>query len=504
MSICKNSNNFPCVGAKSRDSSCETSARDFYITTTIPYVNARPHIGHAQEFIYADSIARLCLSLGHRVVLQSGTDENAFKNVLAAKQAGEATISFVDRHSLAFQTLLRSLKLSSHTFVRTSLEPHRKGVELFWQRLKPEDLYEKSYQGLYCIGCEDFLTEQELNDGLCPDHKTSPQPVAERNLFFRLSRYQSQLEHLIASDQIRIVPAFRKNEVLQFIRRGLHDISLTRAATRSEHWGIRVPERPDQIIYVWIEALVNYLSGQGFGSHDSWQNIWSEKTHKVHVIGKNVWKFHAVYWPALLLSAKLPLPNDIVIHGFLTSEGQKISKSLGNSIDPQDLIERHGVDSLRHYLLHGLSVFHDSDFSESRLSLLYEQDLANRLGNLVSRLIALRNRAGITLTPNYSSNELWDTKNAALSSYALSECTAQAWALIDSINRAINEQRPWEWLKSTDSRRLAEHLQIWFDQLRAATELLACVLPQAAERVSAVLSSPLETTVSPLFPRRIR
>lgn len=364
-----------------------------YVTTTIPYVNAPPHVGHALELVQADAVARYSRLTGSETVFQTGTDENAFKNVEAARSRGIPTQQLVDENSQAFRDLCRALGTSHDSFIRTTEDRHRRGVFEFWRRLGPRDVYKAKYRGLYCPGCEDFYLERDLVDGRCPDHRTRPSVVEEENYFFRLSAYQAEIDELLESDRLRIIPRKRKNEVLAFVRRGLDDFSISREAARAGGWGIPVPGDPTHVIYVWVDALMNYLSGLGFGCEEGWHDFWNEGTRKVHVIGKNVWKFHAVYWPALLLSAGLPLPDEIVVHGFLTVDGQKISKSLGNAIAASEYVQTYGQDAVRHYLLKAVPPFEDGDFSGQRLAELYTQDLANGIGNLLSRLTALGERA---------------------------------------------------------------------------------------------------------------
>ncbi len=432
--------------------------KTIFVTTSIPYVNSRPHVGHAQEFIVADCIARIYRSLQFEVTFQSGTDENAFKNVVAAANEGISVQELVDKNAAIFRTLLNKLDISIDTFIRTTEPRHRRGVELFWSLIKKDDLHTQSYDGLYCIGCEDFFLQKGLVDGLCPDHKTPPEPVSEQNVFFRLSRYQSVLEELILSDQIKIVPASRKNEALGFIRQGLQDISLTRAKARSGGWGIPAPGHDDQVIYVWIDALINYLTGQGFGEGSDWQKVWNKDSKKIHVIGKNVWKFHAIYWPALLLSAGLPLPNEIVVHGFLTNNGIKISKSLGNAIDPLAVVEEFGSDPIRHLLLSQTPIFGDSDFSIERLGKIYSGDLANKLGNLFSRLLALCEKAHFQ--SKASSLKTWDLSQY-LDDYSLQDISQIGWTEIDKLNAEINQKRPWELLNGDDKAELHQLLEDW-------------------------------------------
>ena len=363
--------------------------RKIYVTTSIPYVNAAPHVGFALELAQADAIARFHRLCGREVRFQTGTDENAIKNVLAAAEQNLTTQELVDRNSQRYRGLLTALHISADEFIRTTEARHRRGVHALWQSLRDGDIYRRTYRGLYCTGCEDFYLEKDLAGGCCPEHGTRPVEVAEENYFFRLSAYQRQIEELLESRRLRVVPETRRNEVLSFVRRGLADISVSRPAGRTGSWGIHVPGDDSQVVYVWIDALVNYISGLGLGSGDDWRPWWSDDVEKIHVIGKNVWKFHAIYWPALLLSAGLPLPNEIVVHGFLTAEGRKIGKSLGNAVDPFGCIETFGADAVRYYLLRAIPPFDDGDFSPVRLHHLYNTDLANGLGNLVSRLTTL-------------------------------------------------------------------------------------------------------------------
>lgn len=455
--------------------------KSIFITTTIPYVNSKPHVGHAQEFVLADCIARCYRSLGHKVSFQTGTDENAFKNVLAANAAGLSPQEFVDRNAAVFRTLIEELEISVDCFIRTTESRHRRGVEEFWSRLKPEDLYQKSYTGLYCVGCEDFYLEKDLVNGLCPDHRIRPELVEEENVFFKLSAYQAELERLIASDEIRIFPESRKNEALGFLRLGLQDISLTRASARSAGWGIPVPGKQDQVIYVWIDALINYLTGQGFGAGKDWQDVWNKDVRKIHVIGKNVWKFHAVYWPALLLSAGLPLPNEIVVHGFLTNNGVKISKSLGNTIDPIDLAQRFGADAVRHLLLTYTPLFSDSDFSTERVGGVYNKDLAHKLGNLFSRLLSLCEK-GDFRPCDFESPARQELERLVLN-YEIQDVSVTLWRQIEALNAEINQRRPWELIKTGEIADLHRLLGGWCHRLHAVARLLEPFIPSGAAKV---------------------
>ena len=330
-----------------------TGAR-WYITTSIPYVNAQPHIGHALEMIQADTLARYHRLCGDEVRLQSGADENALKNVQAAQQLGLSTAELVAQNAARFAALEETLSLSLDDFIRTSVEArHHLGVAQIWRACAAHgDIYRKSYEGLYCVGCELFYSEAELVDGRCPIHGTTPEVVAEENYFFRLSRYGNALAALIGDDRLRIVPESRKNEMLSFIERGLEDFSISRSAARANGWGIPVPDDPGQVIYVWFDALVNYITGPGYATDAAaYQRFWCDGTERLHIIGKDITRFHAIYWPAMLLSAGLPLPTTILVHGFINADGRKMSKTTGNVIDPVALVDAWGVDALRYYLL---------------------------------------------------------------------------------------------------------------------------------------------------------
>jgi methionyl-tRNA synthetase len=381
-----------------------TSQR-IYLSTTIPYVNSRAHIGHALELVQADVLARHHRRLGDEVRLQSGTDDNSLKNVLAAEAEQISTRELVNRNASEFAGLREHLSLSFDDFIRTSSDPrHQPGVERLWRACAASgDLYRKTYEGLYCVGCEQFYTEAELDDANCPDHGTPPQLVAEENWFFRLSKYADRLHEEISSGRLRIEPASRRNEVLAFIAGGLADFSASRSVRRARGWGIEVPGDPTQVIYVWWDALGNYITALNYGAAGArsadYQRWWAGADQRTHVVGKGVLRFHAVYWPAILLSAGQPLPTEIFVHDYLTIDGRKISKSAparnaalsgaATSSDPVALASAYGPDALRWWLLREVPRVGDTDFTVAKLVARANDDLANGLGNLVSRVVAL-------------------------------------------------------------------------------------------------------------------
>ena len=476
-------------------------SKRYFITTTIPYVNAPPHIGFALELLQADVIARYRRLRGADVRLQTGTDENAFKNVLSARARGVPVEHLVDENAARFRSLAKVLDISIDQFLRTTSGVHRNAVSAFLTRLRSGDLYRQSYEGLYCAGCEDFYLAGDLENGRCPEHNVAPIAVAEENVFFRLSRYQSALRDLVTSRRLRIVPESRAIEVLRFIERGLVDISISRDAGRSEGWGIPFPDDSSQVVYVWIDALINYLSGLGYPDGERVAEHWRDAT-KIHFIGKNVWKFHAVYWPALLLSAGLSLPDQIVVHGFLTNEGRKISKSSGDAVDPADYVRRVGADGVRYFLLGHVRPFEDCDFSVERLEAAYEADLANGLGNLVSRTTALCEAAGVA---GSSASGPWAAPadyHEHLGAFRFDLALAPIWSEITRLNREIAATKPWEDVKAGRLTTAQAKLLPVVDRLAAVGYWLAPFLPSTSQAIREQLSQTLIRKGRPLFPRR--
>lgn len=436
----------------------DAGTRRWYGTTAIPYVNARPHIGFALELALTDALARFHRLRGEDVRFLTGTDDNSLKNVQAAEREGLTPRELVDRNTTYFVDLESRLRISNDDFIRTSAEErHADGVRRLWEAcVRSGDIYTKPYRGLYCVGCEQFYTEDELVDGLCPEHLTRPDVVEEENYFFRLSRYGEQLAALVESDALRIVPQSRKNEVLSFIRHGLEDFSVSRSQARARGWGIPVPGDPDQVMYVWFDALGNYISALGYAGNDErYTRYWVENPHRVHVIGKGIVRFHAIYWPAMLLSAGVPLPTEVFVHGYVTVEGQKIGKALGNAIDPVELIEAYGVDALRYYLLREIPATDDGDFSRERFLGAYNSDLANKLGNLLNRAVSMVGRYFEGVAPSPGAVEAADEPliataqglrarvDAAMERFAPHETLAAIWELVDAANKYVEETAPW-------------------------------------------------------------
>jgi methionyl-tRNA synthetase len=408
------------------------------ITTTIPYVNARPHIGFLLELVQADVLARHHRRRGKPVRLQTGTDDNSLKNVLAAQAAGVPVTELVDRNAAAFTALHDPYALRFDDVVHTGSDPrHRAGVERLWHACA-HDLYRRHYEGDYCVGCERFFTAAELVGGRCPEHDEPPERVAEHNWFFRLSRYAAPLRQAIEDGTLRIHPAQRRNEVLAFLAGGLDDISVSRDTARARGWGIPVPGDPGQVVYVWWDALGNYVTGPG-------EAAWRAEPRRIHLLGKGVIRFHAVYWPALLLSAGLPLPTDLVVHDYLTVDGRKISKSGTSAAAPAELAERFGADAVRWWLLRDVPRVGDTDFTVERLAARADTELANGIGNLVHRVASMVHRYHDRVVPT-GGTELpfgHGEVDAALDAFDFRRATNVVWDFVTRANRYVNETRPW-------------------------------------------------------------
>jgi methionyl-tRNA synthetase len=491
------------------DHSPSSPSAPFYVSTAIPYVNAPPHIGFAFEALLADVLARYRRLCGDDVRFQSGTDDNSLKNVRAAEREGVSTEALVARHTHSFAALPAALGLSYDDFVRTSVDPrHRAGVEALWRACAAAgDLYKRAYAGLYCVACELFYAEADLRAGLCPEHGTAVELVEEENWFFRLSRHRDALARLIEDGRLAISPAARRNEVLGFLAGGLADISVSRTSTRARGWGIPVPGDPDQVVYVWFDALGNYINGLDWarGGRD-YQRWWASAGHRVHVIGKGIVRFHAVYWPAILLSAGLPLPTELCVHGYLTVDGQKIGKSAGNAIDPVQLIERYGCDVLRYYLLRHQRPFGDGDFSEARLRAARDRELADQLGNLVRRTITLVARSCAGRVPPAGPASPADQALRAeaqalpallaqrLAGFAVDQALGGVFDLVAATNRYLDATAPWSLARGEARERLATVLAHAVEAVRIAAVALAAFLPETSAAICAQLGLDPVTT----------
>ncbi|OGH10915.1 MAG: methionine--tRNA ligase [Candidatus Levybacteria bacterium RIFCSPLOWO2_01_FULL_36_13] len=478
----------------------------YYLTTAIPYVNAKPHVGHALEFVQADVIKRFRKSLGEEVLLLSGADENAIKNVQAAEKEGVEVQKFLDTHSKEFEDLAKALNIEFDVFQRGSSRVHHQASQKLWE-LCQHDIYKKEYTGLYCVGCELFYEKSELDEnGQCFEHPGKPlEEVSETNYFFKLSKYEKQIKDLIDSDKLKIYPQYRKNEVLGFLKEGLKDISISRSNKRAKNWGVPVPDDDNQRMYVWFDALNIYQSGIGFNSNEQEYKKWWPAD--LHVIGKGIIRFHAIYWPAFLLSAGLALPNALFVHGYFTVNGQKMSKTIGNVIDPIEIINKYGVDSLRYYLLSENSPFSDGDFSVEKLEKVYNSDLANGLGNLVSRVSKLCENAAFKQFASPRAIHLIDIYGdykKLLEEFRFNEALALIWNKISKLDKFINDEKPWELLKVSSNHKgkdLNSLLAHSVDQIYEIAALLSPFLPETSDKIQKQFSKAEIKSGDALFPR---
>jgi len=476
--------------------------KDFYVTTSIAYTNALPHLGFALEIIQADVLARYHRFLGEDVFFLTGTDEHGAKVVKAAEKEGKSPKEFVGKISAKFKGLKRVLNLSNDDFIRTTdKKRHWPAVKKVWLKLKERgDIYRKKYKGLYCSGCEAFITKKDLLDGKCAVHQSEPEAVEEENYFFRLSKYSKKIERIIRDNIIKIIPESRKNEMLSFLKGGLEDISFSRPR-KDLKWGIPVPGDITQTIYVWSDALSNYISALGYGKDEKrFRRFWPAD---VHCIGKDIQKFHCLIWQGMLLSLGLDLPKIIFVHGFITTGGQKMAKSLGNVIDPFELVKKYGTDAVRYFLLREIPPTEDGDFTYEKFEARYNSDLAKGLGNLTARVVTLADKfkiqnAKIKITTKNLKfkKEIEKTKKnweRALDEFKFNETLISIWELISFCDRYIEKERPWE--KSKKQKEVIKNLLFAVNEI---AKLLLPFLPETSEKISRQLKT---NKSKPLFPR---
>ena len=467
----------------------ESTMSKFYITTAIDFVNSRPHLGTAYEKITADVIARYKRLTGVKTRFLMGNDEHSQNVYQRAKEEDLEPLAFCDKMEVVFRDVWRRLDISYDDFIRTTEERHRLGVTALVRKIADGgDLYEGAYEGWYCVSCEAFKQEKDLVDGNCPIHHRPPQWIKERNHFFRLSKFQQPLlDHYTAHPEF-LQPDVRRNEILRFVESGPEDISMSRTG---QSWGIPLPNDPNSVVYVWVDALINYISAVGFGRDEELREKWWPAD--LHVIGKDITRFHCVIWPAMLISAGLPLPRQVFGHGWVHWKGQKMSKSLGTVVDPLAAADRLGPDPLRLYLTKEISYGQDGDFTWDRFEERYNVDLANNFGNLVSRLASMvdRYRDGRLIAPTGTPGRLADraasvvtSYRKAMDSFAIHDGASSAFDLIDATNEFIADVQPWAVAKNPSrSSELDRQLFDISEAVRIAALLLLPVMPQSCAEV---------------------
>lgn len=471
---------------------------NYYVTTSIPYVNGEPHLGHALEFIMADVLARAARQRGDTVIFSTGTDEHGSKNVQTAQKMGITPLQLVDRMSKRFVGLLKELDVSNDRFIRTTEKSHEQRAQLVWKALAG-DIYKGKYTGWYDVKQEEFVPESKADpERMKPDHPMAYQKLEEENYFFKLSKYTAQIKSAIESGEFKIVPETRRNEILAVLNEGLEDISVSRPKDKLD-WGVPVPDDPAQVMYVWFEALMNYITVLGYPEHQDFKDFWPAQ---VQVIGKDIIRFHAAIWPAMLLSAGLPLPKQLYVHGFITLDGKTMSKSVGNVIAPKEIVDKYGADAFRYYFLRHIPSWGDGDFTWEHFEEAYNNELANDLGNAVQRTAAmiLKYQKGVigAVPPAEHDSE---PVEAAVLECRFDRALEGIWNQVRSLNQYIDELKPWEIAKSGDADHLREVLAYQVACLLEIAELLTPFLPESSAKIKTIFASgiikPLETTLFP-------
>lgn len=467
--------------------------KKFYITTTLPYVNAEPHIGFALEIVQADAIARYHSLLEEEVFFNFGTDEHGQKIYKKALEEGRDPKEYCDEYAAKFNALKIALNLSYNHFVRTTDPHHLKAAQEFWKLcLANGDIYKKFYKIKYCVGCELEKTESELTDSRCPIHPNLDiEQIEEENYFFKFSKYQKPLLDFYAKNPDFVIPTGKFNEIKTFVENGLQDFSISRLKSKMP-WGIDVPDDPKQVMYVWFDALINYISTIGWPEDKkTFEAFWPG----IQVAGKDNLRQQTAIWQAMLLSAGLPNSKQVFIHGFITVNGQKISKSAGNAINPIELTEKYGTEAVRYFLLAKLHPYEDSDFTIERFEEAYNSDLANGLGNLVSRVAKLCEKSGL----DFKAIKIGFDKKVEdfLAGYKFDDALKTIWENVSETDQFINNEEPWK-LSGEALKKVLVHL---VDHIRSISVNLKPFLPETAEIIEKQFKGPKIKSAAPLFPR---
>jgi methionyl-tRNA synthetase len=478
----------------------EVSMSKYFVTTSIPYVNADPHIGFAMELLYGDVLARYARQQGATVIFSTGTDEHGGKIAEKAAEQGLEPKAYVDQISQRFLSLSTLLNISNNRFIRTTDASHEERAQLIWKNLK-KDIYKGSYVGWYCTGDEAFVTDSEAkaNNGICPAHNRPYEKIEEDNYFFKLSNYSEAIAEAITSNAFNIVPATRRNEILALIKSGLDDISISRPKEKIA-WGIPVPGDQKQVMYVWFEALMNYITVLGYPEHEDFKEYWPAN---VQVIGKDIIRFHAAIWPAMLMSLGIALPKQLYVHSFITVDGKKMSKSIGNVLHPKEIVDKYGVDAFRYYFLRHVPSYEDGDFSWERLEAAYNNELANELGNALQRTAVM-----IEKYQEGKFGELQPAEHdianyeAALRSCRFDRALDDVWEQVRGLNQYIDEEKPWVIAKNGDTDHLREVLNYQVSSLLNIAQLLEPFLPDSSDKITATFKAgTVHLASSTLFPK---
>jgi methionyl-tRNA synthetase len=473
---------------------------NFYITTSIPYVNSEPHIGFAMELVQADVIARYMRRNGTPTIFSTGTDEHGGKIAEKAAELEQTPKDFADKVSQSFRDILPLLNISNDRFIRTTDPGHEQRAQTIWKNLSAY-IYKGNYAGWYCTGDEAFFSDKVVkeNNGICPAHNRPYEKIQEENYFFKLSAFAPQVKQAIETNQLNIVPETRKHEILTVINQGLEDISISRPKEKIA-WGIPVPGDDSQVMYVWFEALMNYITILGYPDGEDFKKFWPAN---VQVIGKDILRFHAAIWPAMLLALKLPLQRTLYVHGFITVDDHKMSKTIGNVVAPREIVEKYGTDAFRYFFLRHVPSYGDGDFSWDRLEAAYNNELADQLGNAVSRTAAMisRYQNGLIGSIPEAGHDIGPYEQA-LQACRFDKALDGVWEQVKGLNQYIEESKPWELAKLNDQEHLREVLAYCASSLLEIASLLAPFMPETATKIKQAFDSGmLQKTLPPLFPK---
>ena len=479
--------------------------KKLYITTAIPYVNAKPHIGNALDYLLADIWTRYQIQNGHEVRFQVGTDEHGNKIAAKAAEAGLDPKAYTDQMVVKFKELMDKVDAGYTDFVRTTDPHHVAAAQYIWKQLRPH-IYKDRYEGWYCVGHEAFFTDKEVEvtGGICQDHQRPYERISEENYYLRTSSFTEKIREAIETGRMKIVPESRKKEFLELIKDGLQDVSISRPR-KSLSWGVPVPDDPDQVIYVWIDALANYITTIGYPDREEWREYWPAD---VQVLGKDILRFHAGIWPAMLLGIGLSLPKKLLVHGFINIGGAKISKSLGNVIDPVEIIDNYGVDAFRYFFSRHIPTQDDGDFTWEKFENAYNNELGNDLGNLVQRVASMitRYQAGVLDRKSSGGEHDVTAYRQAFNELRFDLAIDEVWSSVHALNKYLDRIKPWEISKrrQTDPEAAA-HLNEVLDHavgtLLQIGDLLMPFMPASAKKIHEIFKSGVIQSDGLLFPR---
>lgn len=478
--------------------------KDLYITTAIPYVNGTPHIGNALDYLLADIWTRYKMQNGRAVRFQVGTDEHGNKIAAKAAEAGLTPQQYTDQTYKNFESLMKKIGASYTDFIRTTDPHHVASVQYIWQQLQPY-IYKASYEGWYCLGHEAFFTDKEVEAtaGICPDHQTPYEKVSEENYYLKASAFSDKVREAIETGRMKIVPEFRKNEFLELMKDGLKDVSISRPK-KTLSWGVPVPGDPTQVMYVWLDALSNYITVLGYPDDATWQQFWPAD---VQVIGKDILRFHAGIWPPMLLGLGLPLPKKLLVHGFVNVGGAKMSKTVGNVIDPNEIIDGYGIDAFRYYFSRHIPTQDDGDFTWERFESAYNTELGNDLGNLVQRVGSMVTRYQVGVIGDIKQGEHDVLRyHEYMEQLQFNRALDEVWNMVRSLNQYIEEVKPWEIAKTrekdTDAEgHLSDVLAHAVGTLLQIADLLLPFLPTTAKAIHASFETGVVVPQGVLYPK---